>query len=405
MKDERPEIVIIGGGVMGFSIAYNLAKRGVKSQVIEMDSIAAKASGRNEGGVSSPSLLGVFFATPFSPPFALQPCARIFDDTYFGQHQLVKELHELTGIDIEFADTPCLIPAFTEEDEKHIKELTALAQSKIGESKGYETRWLDTTELRDIYPAVSDEIRGAALAGMWQLEPYRYVLSLAQGAEALGASIKIAEATGFRTKGSEVTAVILSTGREVETEKVVIAMGPWSGKATSWLGMDIPLSAIKAQALKIQSSQELPMYALAWGEEDGNGPFIHPTVPGPILAGYHESRPETWDDKDPETWDDRPTEEARDWLIDGMLRGVPSLEDAMLIQSRCGILGFASDSMPIFGSLPGWDNVYIGAGLGTVGNSLSPGASRLICDIVLGGESEETARAALTELSPDRFLK
>jgi glycine/D-amino acid oxidase-like deaminating enzyme len=85
METKKPQVVILGGGVMGFSIAYNLAKRGVSCQVIEMDSIAAKASGRNEGGVSSPALLGIFFATPFSPPYVLQPCAKIFDETFFGQ--------------------------------------------------------------------------------------------------------------------------------------------------------------------------------------------------------------------------------------------------------------------------------------------------------------------------------
>lgn len=404
MEAKKQEVVVLGGGVMGFSIAYNLAKRGVPCQVIEMDSIAAKASGRNEGGVSSPALLAVFFATPFSQPFALQPCARIFDETYFGQPQLVKELHELTGIDIEFADTPCLMPAFSEEDEKSIKNLVSVANRKVGESKGYEARWLEVDELRSLYPPVSPEIRGAALAGMWQVEPYRYVLSLAQGAEALGASIKIAEATGFRTRGKRVTSVTLSTGRDVEAEKVVIAMGPWSSKAASWLGVKIPLKAIKAQALKLQSSQQLPLYALAWGEASGNGPFIHRTVPGPILAGYHEDRPETWDDDRPETWDDRPTEEARDWCIEGMLRGIPSLEDAMLIQARCGILGYAPDSLPIFGSLPGWENAFIGAGLGTVGNSLSPGASRLICDLIVGGDQAGKAKERLAALSPSRFL-
>jgi glycine oxidase len=403
METKKPEIAILGGGVMGFSIAYNLAKRGVSCQVIEMDSIAAKASGRNEGGVSSPALLGIFFATPFSPPYSLQPCAKIFDETYFGQPQLVKELQERTGLDIEFADTPCLIPAFSEEDEKFIKEQVSLAQSKVGESKGYEARWLEVDELKALYPAVSPDIRGAALAGMWQLEPYRYVLALAQGAEALGASIKIAEATGFRTRGKRVTSVTLSTGREVEAEKVVIAMGPWSSKAASWLGVKIPLKVIKAQALKVQSSQKLPMYALAWGEPSGNGPFIHPTVPGPILAGYCEDSLETWDDSRPETWDDRPTEEARDWLITGMLRGIPALEDAMLIEARCGLLGYAPDSMPIFGSLPGWENGYIGAGLGTVGNSLSPAASRLICDLILEGDRAEKAKKQLGPMSPSRF--
>lgn len=219
----------------------------------------------------------------------------------------------------------------------------------------------------------------------------------------MGTSVKIAEATGFNTQGKRVTSVKLSTGKEVEADKVVIAMGPWSGRAASWLDVNIPLRAIKAQALKVQSSLDLPLYALAWGESSGNGPFIHRTVPGPILAGYHEGRPDTWDDHNPETWDDKPTEEARDWCIEGMLRGIPALEDAMLIQARCGILGYASDSLPIFGNLPGWENVFIGAGLGTVGNSLSPGASRRICDLIVGGDLAKQAREELAAMSPSRF--
>ena len=278
-----------------------------------------------------------------------------------------------------------------------------MAESKVAESKGYKASWLGVDEFKALYPRVSPDARGAALAGMWQLEPYRYVLALAQGAEALGASIKYAEATGFRTRGSKVTSVTLSTGREVEAETVVIAMGPWSGQAASWLGVKIPLKVIRAQALKVQSSQQLPMYALAWGDPSGQVPFIHPTVTGPILAGYWEDRPETWDDSCPETWDDRPTEEAKDMLIGGMLRGIPALEDAMLIEARSGLLGYAPDCMPVFGSLPGWENVYIATGLGTVGNSLSPAASRLMCDLILKGDRAEKAKKQLGPVSPSRF--
>ena len=93
MGNKQTEVAILGGGVMGFSIAYILSKRGVSCQVIEMDSIAAKASGRNEGGVSSPSLLGIFFATPFSPPHTLEPCAKIFDETFVTLLILVRRVY------------------------------------------------------------------------------------------------------------------------------------------------------------------------------------------------------------------------------------------------------------------------------------------------------------------------
>ena len=67
------------------------------------------------------------------------------------------------------------------------------------------------------------------------MEAYRYVLALAQAAERRGASIKYGEAMGFGQQGQRVNSVKLTSGEEVGTGAVVVAMGPWSAQGTSWL--------------------------------------------------------------------------------------------------------------------------------------------------------------------------
>ncbi|MFC1894163.1 NAD(P)/FAD-dependent oxidoreductase [Chloroflexota bacterium] len=376
----KAELAILGGGVIGFSIAYHLAKEGVPCQVIEMDSIASKASGISEGFIGSPTSMAIFFASPHFPRGVLLPYISLCQESFTRHRQLALQLCEEGGVDIQYGEATRLFVALQEDEEKELK--TLLSEAK---SKGFEASWLGKDELKAVDPGLTPEARGAVLVPQDQLDSYRYVLALAQAAEAQGVGIQYRQAVGFRCQGSRVSSIILSTG-EVEAEGVIIAMGPWSRQATSWLGMEIPLDTIRGQALRLKVPRRLPKYQFAYG-----GTSICNKVDGSVIIGYVEDRPEGFDDN--------PTEEAKEKMIKGAVRLFPELEESTVVEAMSGLLAYPPDALPILGRLPGWENVYIATGLGTMGITLSPVVGRIMADLIAKGKTDKV----IEKLSPARF--
>lgn len=115
----NPEVAILGGGVIGFSIAYHLAKEGISSQVIEMDGLASKASGKAQGYVGAASTL--LFETDLYPKDCLRPCLGLAQESLRRLPQLAVELKEEGGVDPEYGEVSMVYPAFQEAEEKELK--------------------------------------------------------------------------------------------------------------------------------------------------------------------------------------------------------------------------------------------------------------------------------------------
>lgn len=377
----NPEVAILGGGVIGFSIAYHLAKEGISSQVIEMDGLASKASGKAQGYVGAASTL--LFETDLYPKDCLRPCLGLAQESLRRLPQLAAELKEEGGVDPEYGEVSMVYPAFHEEEEKELKGRMAELRDE-----GFGLRWLGGDELRALGIGLNPEVRGGLLAPHeGQVEAYRYVLSLAQAAERRGASIKYGQAVGFRHQGQRVLSVRLASGGEVGAETVVIALGPWSGQATSWLGKGVPLEAVRGSCLKVEVPQRFPPYWSAYGEA-----VISPKVDGSVLVGYPEDREVGLDD-------DKVTEEARNRMVENGVHLVPRLSEARVVEVRAGVLAYPPDSLPILGRLSGWENVYIATGLGTWGICLSPAVGRVMADLIV----KDRAAKVMEPLSPVRL--
>ena len=404
MLDKKSaEVVILGGGVFGFSTAYHLAKEGILSQVIEVDSIGAKASGKADG--MTPDALGNFFygGSSYAEGGAKPIFVPLGGESYRRFPQLHSELKEETGVDFQFASGPQLNCALSEEEEKVIKGMTAEAREA-----GFEVEWISGDEARAMENTLSEEVRGAVLNDSGQVEPYRYTLALAQGAEKMGVNIKYAEAVGFRWEKNRVTSVILSNGSEISAGVVVIAMGPWSGQAVSWLRLKLPVNTLRAQTLKLMSSK-CPQYQLNFkpvmaSEWPHVYMLISPRVDGTMLVGYTEDRTGTWDDNRPETWIDSPSAEMKDIMMEQAVRFVPILEEAKLVEQRAAVLGPPPAEGMVIGPVPEWTNVYM-AMIGDNGITVSPAVGRIMTDLIVGGERSKKAMEEVKTVIPGRFIK
>jgi len=394
----RKEIVIIGAGVIGCSIAYDLAKRGVPSQIIERDSIAARASGKSWAVFSyPPELLGL----------QGQPTDRLFSTSegslfpwlelvWLGYHRLpdvVLDLKETGGIDVGYGELSYILVALTESEEKDCKALLSLIRS-TGYHEGY---WVDENDLRAIFPDISRRVRGGLALPYFQVEPYQYTLGLAQAAEKRGANFRQGEVVSFRCQGSMVTSAILATGTEVEADVFILALGPWSGQGTSRLGKEIPVVINREQCLRVEIPKRLPPYALQL--DAGNS--VIPKVNGSIILGYAGIT-------DLQTNFDvsLTTEEVKSKIVEDAVDLLPSLLEAKITEYRGDFECWSPPPnriQPVIGRLPEWDNAYIATRFGTMGMMMSLGAGQLMADLVIAeGRLPDRVKTMMEVLSPAR---
>ena len=323
------------------------------------------------------------FETDLYPKDSMRPVLQLGWEASQRIPQLAEELKEESGVDPEYGEIVSVYVAFEEEEERVLKQRMAELSHE-----GFGLSWVAPDELGGLGLGLSPEVRGAMLEpNDGQVEAYRYVLALAQATERRGGSIKYGEAVGLGQQGQRVTSVKLASGEEVGASAVVIAMGPWSAQAASWLGRDIPLEPVRGSCVRVEVPQPYPPYWSSHGMT-----VVSPKVDGSVLVGYPEDRGVGLDD-------DWVSEEAMNKMVSDGVNLVPRLNEARLVETRAGILGYTPDSVPILGRLSEWDNVYLAAGLGTFGICLSPAVGRIMADII----STDRATQAMEALSPARF--
>ncbi len=394
----QKEVVIIGAGAIGCSIAYHLGKQGVPSQIIEREAIAARASGKAWALWSYPPFLWAMQDAGGGRRFSLTPEGSFehwIELFWMGYHRLpdvALELKEKGGVDIGYGELPFIGVALSEVEEERLKERLSF----IRNAGYYECSWLEADDLRAIFPDINPQARGGWSSPHLQAEPYEYTLGLAQAAEKMGASVRQGDVVGFRHKGSRVTSVIFASGTEVEADIVVLAMGAWSGQGTSWLGKEIPIEVHMDQCLRVAVPEPFPLYAF-WSS---GGAAIIPKVNGTVLL--HGSDGEVGPQPG---FDSSLTEGAKTASMEGAISLLPGLEEAKIVEHRGDLEGWAPDYMqPVLGRLPEWDNAYIAARVGTYGMMLSLGVGQVMADLIVrDGRIPDRVKTMMEFLSPARL--
>jgi len=393
---KQHDVVIVGAGVIGCSIAYHLARKGIAAQIIERESIGARASGKAWAVQVYPAnyfvterMEGTLFAMPEGETM------RHWIDLYWlGYHRMADialDIQEKGGIDIEYSEMPRTMIATDEEKAKELKESVAY----LKENGFYEAEWLDRNDVRKRFPTISHEVKGAMTVPCLQWEPYKYTLGLAQAAEKMGADVKQGEVVGFGTKGEKITSVKLASGTEIEADAVVIAMGPWSGQGTARLGNEIPILVNMEECLRMEVPSRLPLNYITNGV---NG--IVSKVNGDVILGL-AGQPHFVDD-----FDSSLSEEVKMNILEGAIGVLPELEDAKLVEHRGDLEGWAPGPVynkPVLGRLPEWENGYIAARFGTLGMTQSAGTGKVMADLIVDGEAPLRVRNMMDYLSPDRL--
>jgi glycine oxidase len=350
------DVVIVGGGIVGLATAYYLGKAGVGSVVLERDAVGSHASGFAYGGLS-----------PLSGAGVPGPVAAIAQEGLRLHRTLAQSLPAETGIAIDFRERPSLALAFTDEEVLRARAVLPWQARQTG----YRVRWLEPSGVREVEPRVSEAVLGALLTeGTADVEPYRLVLALQRAAEELGAEIRHGRVTGLRRRGERVTGVLLASG-EIACRTVVLAMGPWSGETSGWLGVPIEVRPLKGQILRLQAPGPPLDCSVGWA-----GQYATTKPDGLLWTGTTEEEA---------GFDESTTVEARDRIIASLLRMVPSLGDAELAHQTACLRPVARDGKPVLGPVPGWEGVLMATGGGRKGILLGPAMARVVADLILTG--------------------
>jgi glycine oxidase len=375
-----PDVIVVGGGVIGCSIAFYLAKAGVSATLLERGRIGAEASAAASG------LLG--------PSPGTHPYTRLTTESYAMFPALVDELERTGGVDVELVNCGKLEVALSEDE--------ALELRKWGdelEALGGEARWLDQTEALDLEPQLSPQVIGAVhMPDISKVNNRRLSDAFAIAGMRLGAEVRQgAEVVGLTRSGQRVTGVRLR-GEEIHADHIVIAAGAWSGTLAASLGLAesqagpgqldkmIPVYPMRGQNTNLQPTGEGIRTALGYRD----GIFV-PQSDGSTIAGP------TLEDVG---FDSRVTAGGVQSILNLATTVIPSLEDANINWTIAGLRPGSPDEMPIMGPVTGWDGLVVASGHYRSGIHLSPITGKLIADHITGQKPE-----LLAAFSPDRFAR
>ena len=374
-------VIVVGGGIIGCSVAYYLAGSGARVRLFDREAIGSGASTHATGSLS---LLGAEFTEGASFQFAL--------NAYREFPPLVKDLEAATGADLLFQQRPSLRLALDDEEERLIKDLMTWQQPHVS------MRWIDQREVHVIEPRLTDRIQGAVYEDeSAQLDSYRLTLALAQAAERLGAEIHLRDVTGLLTDGSKVTGVRTASG-EAHCDVVVLAAGTWTAAFSEDLRFPVPVRPLKGERLMLRYDGP-PLPVLISSPKRGH---MISRLDGLLSVGSTGGR--DYDQEDlfwGEEFDRVPTEGARLELLQRAVDIFPALESAELVHQLAGSRPLSPDRMPIIGPVPGMDGVVLATGHTTKGIHLGPITGRVIADYVIGGCVK--VPADIEEFLPNRF--
>jgi 4-methylaminobutanoate oxidase (formaldehyde-forming) len=362
------KIVIIGGGIVGCSVAYHLGKMGITDVLlIERGKLtsgstwhAAGLVGQLRSSANITQLLGYSVA-------------------------LYDKLEKDTGLATGWKRNGGLRLACNAERWTEVKR-----QATTAKSFGLEMQLLTPKEAQELWPLMQvDDVVGAAfLPTDGQASPSDISMSLAKGARQGGVTIKEGvRVTGIETEGGVVRAVVTDQGR-VACEKVVICAGQWSREIGKLAGVNIPLVSVQHQYLiteKIEGvTSNLPTLRdpdrlTYWKEEVG----------GLVMGGY-EPNPLPWAEKGlPENFEFQLLENDLDHfepLLELATGRVPAMERAGIKSFINGPESFTPDGNFILGEAPEVRGVFVGAGFNAFGIASGGGAGMALAEWVAKGE-------------------
>jgi glycine oxidase len=349
------DVVIVGGGVIGLSVAYRLAREDLALVVFDRRELGREASWAGAGLLPANTE-----RLRTSPTVELRSWSAVLYPEWSAA------LREETGIDNGYRRTGGLDVALTEGEERELR-----SSAGRWKAEGIVFERLSPGDFLRVEPELSPDHRAAYfLPDRAQLRNPRHLKALARAAASRGVSFQTDEAVvGFETTGGHVSAV-RTTAQTIPCGAVVLAAGAWTGGLLDGLGVRAPTPPLKGQIVLLRSDRPLLRRIVEHGKN-----YLVPRDDGRILVGATEENA---------GFDTRPTPVGVRDLLTEALRLCPVLAEAEVEASWAGLRPGSLDTRPYIGQVPGFSNAYVAAGHKRAGLQLSPATAEVVTDLVLG---------------------
>ena len=371
------DVLVIGGGVVGASAAYHLARKGIRVTLIDRaDPGQATAAG---AGIISPG-------TSFKPPAAFfslafpavayyeELLAHLAEDgeTQTG-YETVGLLHIATN-DTEAERLPDLLRLFQERQAAGVKNLG-------------EVRLVNSQETRRLFPALGPISGAIYTSGAARVDGRLLRDALRRAAQRQGAQIITGSAVLERAGDGDIR--VLVNNQAIPSGAVLIAGGAWSSEFAAALRLSIPVYPQRGQILH-----------LTMPDTD--------TSRWPVVVGFHSHYLLTFPHnrvvagatrEDGPGFDARLTVAGVHEVLSEALRVAPGLAGATIQETRIGLRPASADALPLLGRVPGLERVFVATGHGPSGLQLGPYSGALVADLLLG----QPVELDLAPFAPGRF--
>jgi len=351
----NPDVIVVGGGVVGCSAAYFLAREGARVTLMERGDIAGGASGAAAG-----MLAPICESQGEGPFFELGlRSLEMFP-------ALVEELRERSGVDPQYE--PCGILRVALDDEA-----AADLRQQAARLADYGLDWLDAGTVREREPLVSSRLRGA----LWSpreghvFSPFM-TRAYASAALSLGAAVETGVTVVDLLREGDRVVGVRTKDADRHAGHVVLAGGAWGGQPAGAGMPRLPIEPVRGQILSLQAPQ--PGFAtIIWGEDA----YLVPKRNGSLVVGSTEERV---------GFDCRVTAGGIAGLLEAAPRLVPSLADCTFQGAWAGLRPDTPDHLPLIGPAPGLEGLTLAAGHYRNGVMLSPITGTLLAGSILRGE-------------------
>ena len=356
------DIVIIGGGCMGASVACHLARRGATDVVLlEREKMLATGStGRNAGGVRH--------------QFSNEANIRLSIESI----GVLERFADDVGQTIDFHQDGYLFLLSTDASVDTFRRNVALQRSL-----GVDVQWLDAAEAMRLAPGLdADGVIGATFCQRDGIaDPNGVTMGFAKAAQAAGVAIeRDTEVTGIRVDGGRVAAVETSRGT-ISTRIVVNAAGPYARPIGRMAGVDVPVDPYRRHIFIAQAPNgrgadwSVPASRVMVIDFDTTF-YFHREGAGMLFGMGDPGETSTFDTT--VQWDFLPQ------VIDVAVKRLPALADASISHAWAGLYEVTPDANPIIGPAGGVDGLFLINGFSGHGFQHSPAAGRILADLITG---------------------
>jgi glycine/D-amino acid oxidase-like deaminating enzyme len=370
------DIVILGAGVMGASIAFHLSRRGAGSiAVLDKDYVGSGGSGR------SSALVRMHYSYPAEVQLAVT-------SLHIFQHW-----REIVGEAGDFRKTGFVRIVHPNETAR-LRQNVAMQQEL-----GVKVELIDRGQLKELEPDWAvDEVELAAY------EPdsgYGDGAGVANDflsrARDLGVVyLPRSEANALRLDSGRVRGVVTNQG-EISAAAVIVAAGPWSRPLLQRAGYDLPIEPEFHQVAILKNAPGMKGGGCACIDSVTATYFRSDAHDKFLVGDFYGKRP-----VDPDNFPQRASDESLEEIIERAAKRVPKLENAEVMRGVTGVYDMTPDSRPILGEIPDAKGLYVCAGFSGMGFKISPAIGLVMSELLLDGAGKTVD---ITPFRPNRFAE